>query len=68
MDPPCWRTLPRFTRRWATPDSAVAEIEHLLSIPGWLSPPLLRIDQKWAPLRSDPRFRKLAETRQVATP
>jgi len=42
-------------------DSAIAEIRRLLSIPGYLSAPLLRIDEKWAPLRADPRFRKLAE-------
>src|SRR5262249_21677235 len=41
--------------------AALEHIRHLLSIPCLLSPALLRIDQRWAPLRNDPRFRKLAE-------
>ena len=41
-------------------DAAIGQIEHLLSIPSWLSPALLRIDPKWAPLRDNARFRKLA--------
>jgi len=42
-------------------DAAIEHIRHLLSIPCNLSPGLLRIDPQWAPLRADPRFRKLAE-------
>ena len=42
-------------------DAAIEHIRHLLSIPCVLSTALLRIDPKWAPLRNDPRFRKLAE-------
>jgi TolB-like protein/Tfp pilus assembly protein PilF len=42
-------------------DAAIEHIRHLLSIPCWLSPALLRIDARWAPLHNDPRFRKLAE-------
>jgi len=42
-------------------DAAIEHIRHLLSIPCLLSPGLLRIDPQWAPLRGDPRFRKLAE-------
>ncbi len=41
--------------------SAVEHIRELLKIPCSLSPALLRIDPRWAPLRDDPRFRKLAE-------
>ena len=41
-------------------DAAIGEIEHLLSIPGYLSPPLLGIDPKWIVLRTDPRFIRLA--------
>ncbi len=42
-------------------DAAIEHIRHLLSIPCLLSPGLLRIDPRWAPLRDDPRFRQLAE-------
>jgi serine/threonine-protein kinase len=42
-------------------DAAIEHIRHLLSIPCLLSPALLRIDPRWAPLRNDSRFRKLAE-------
>ncbi|MBM3285247.1 MAG: tetratricopeptide repeat protein, partial [Candidatus Aminicenantes bacterium] len=40
-------------------DEAFDLIEHLLSIPGEMSIPLLNTDPAWAPLRSLPRFRKL---------
>jgi serine/threonine-protein kinase len=43
------------------PEKALEIIEKLLSIPSYFSPVLLRVDPKWAPLRADPRFRKLAE-------
>jgi len=42
-------------------DAAIEHIRYLLSIPCQLSPALLRIDPRWAPLRADPRFQKLAE-------
>jgi serine/threonine-protein kinase len=41
-------------------DAAIAQLQELLAIPGTVSPPLLRIDPGWLPLRGDPRFRKLA--------
>ncbi len=41
-------------------DAAVKELEQLLSMPSYLSPALLRVDERWAPLRSDARFRELA--------
>jgi serine/threonine protein kinase/tetratricopeptide (TPR) repeat protein len=40
-------------------DKALDKIEYLLSIPGELSVPLLKIDPVWAPLRTHPRFQKL---------
>jgi len=40
-------------------DAAIDQIEFLLSIPGELSIPLLRLDPVWAPLREHPRFKKL---------
>ena len=42
-------------------DAAIEHIQHLLSVPSLLSPAVLRIEPRWAPLRNDPRFRKLAE-------
>jgi len=42
-------------------DKALDQIEYLLSIPGELSIPLLRIDPVWAPLRSLPRFQNLVD-------
>src|SRR5262249_22234309 len=42
-------------------DAPIKHIRRLLLIPCNLSPGLLRIDPRWAPLRGDRRFRKLAE-------
>jgi serine/threonine protein kinase/tetratricopeptide (TPR) repeat protein len=42
-------------------DLAIDQIEFLLSIPGELSIPLLRLDPVWAPLREHPRFKKLLQ-------
>jgi len=42
-------------------DKAIDWLEDLLSIPGPLSIPLLRIDPTWDPLRNHPRFKKLIE-------
>ena len=43
-------------------DLAIDKLEYLLSIPGELSIPLLKIDPLWDPLREHPRFKKLIET------
>ncbi len=40
-------------------DAAVEQIEYLLSIPGEISVPLLRLDPIWDPLRDHPRFKTL---------
>ena len=40
-------------------DAAVDLIKYLLSIPGELSVPLLRLDPAWDPLRDHPRFEQL---------
>ena len=42
-------------------DLAIDKLEFLLSRPGELSVPLLRLDPAWAPLRDHPRFKKLLE-------
>jgi serine/threonine-protein kinase len=40
-------------------DAALDQIEYLLSIPSWISVPLLRIDPTYDPVRNHPRFRQL---------
>jgi len=42
-------------------DAAIDELEDMLSIPGQLSVPFLKIDPDWDPLRDHPRFKKLVE-------
>jgi len=37
-------------------NAAIGQIQYLLSIPGIISVPLLRLDPAWDPLRDDPRF------------
>ena len=43
-------------------DTAIDKIEYLLTIPGYLSIPLLYIDSLWNPLRDHPRFKELLES------
>ena len=43
-------------------DLAIEQLEFLLSRPGVLSIPLLRLDPTWNPLRDHPRFKKLLES------
>jgi hypothetical protein len=45
-------------------DLAIEQFEYLLSIPGELSIPLLRLDPAWNPLRDHPRFKKLVESKR----
>jgi hypothetical protein len=40
-------------------DAAIDQLDYLLSIPGELSVPLLRIDPTWDPLRDHPRFQAM---------
>ncbi len=42
-------------------NAAIDQLEFLLSNPGWMSIPLLRLDPAWDPLRDHPRFKKLLE-------
>jgi len=44
-------------------DSAVKELGTLLSVPSWISVPLLRVDPTWDRVRGDPGFRKLVAGR-----
>ena len=43
-------------------DAGVDQLEFLLSIPGNMSIPLLRLDPVWNPLRDHPRFKKLLKS------
>ncbi len=43
-------------------DKAIDQLEYLLSIPGPVSIPLLRLDPAWDPLRNYPRFKKLIDS------
>jgi len=43
-------------------DAAIDQLEFLLSVPGEMSIPLLRLDPAWDPLRDHPRFQKLMES------
>jgi tetratricopeptide (TPR) repeat protein len=40
-------------------DAAIKKLEFLLSVPGEMSIPLLRLDPVWDPLRDHSRFKKL---------
>jgi tetratricopeptide (TPR) repeat protein len=42
-------------------DAAIDQLEFLLSNPGWMSIPLLRLDPAWDPLHDHPRFKRLLE-------
>ena len=42
------------------PDQAIAILERLMRLPGWVSPAALRVDPIWEPLRGHPGFDKLA--------
>jgi tetratricopeptide (TPR) repeat protein len=42
------------------PDRAIAILERLLTVPGWITPAELRADPIWAPLRGHPRFRAIS--------
>jgi serine/threonine-protein kinase len=42
------------------PDRAIAILERLLTVPGWITPAELRADPIWTPLRRHPRFQTIS--------
>jgi serine/threonine protein kinase/tetratricopeptide (TPR) repeat protein len=42
-------------------DRAVEQLQYMMSIPGFVSPPYLKLDPLWIPLRTHPGFQKLLQ-------
>jgi serine/threonine-protein kinase len=42
-------------------DIAINKLEYLLSIPSYISVPILHLDPRWDPLRQHPKFQRLLE-------
>ena len=64
--------LARVTARMGEPDRAISALQKLLSTPyngalalAPLTPALLRLDPMFDPLRNDPRFQKLCESKKL---
>ena len=48
----------------AEPDAPLKQVEHLLTVPSDYKANDFRRDPVWEPIRKDPRFQKLLETKQ----
>ena len=44
-------------------DAAIDHLAYLVSVPSYVSVPLLRVDHTWDPLRGNPRFERLLATK-----
>jgi hypothetical protein len=42
------------------PELALDQLEPLLKMPFYISPGWMRVDPNWAPLKDNPRFKRLA--------
>ena len=56
--------LARILAKAGQVDAAIEQLAYMLSVPGLVSVPALRVDHSWAPLRGNPRFERLVGTKQ----
>jgi hypothetical protein len=53
------RHLARILTKTGEVDAAAGHLAHLLSVPSYVSIPLLQVDHAWDPLRGHPHFERL---------
>jgi tetratricopeptide (TPR) repeat protein len=64
LKPNAEAVLAQIQARFGDHDSAIAAIPHLLEVPAGITPPDLKFNPLWDPLRKDPRFEKLCQQKQ----
>ena len=55
------RSLARIYEMAGEPEAAIDLLEHILTIPAYLTVPYLKLNPVWDPLRDHPRFQALVE-------